>query len=949
MVDLSGKVSRTSDHPIATGGSQDIYTGEWTGQEVALAYPRNQTRAAQERFRRQVEIWRTLRHPNVLPLLGITFIGDSVYSVSPYMEFGNIMQYLKINPEAHRVLLLSEIASATEYLHSQGIIHGDLRGTNVLLSRDGHACLADFGCARVEGVELTEALTYGSPRWLAPELMTQSNYVLTTRNTDAWSFGMLCLEIFTDNLPFSHIQNETYIPLVIRDGKLPTRPEDDITTRGLTNAMWDLMNRCWRREPESRPKMPEIREDIQNMLPMRSASQIGRSSFSIGRPYPNVTRPSLLSTSRPADSTGLTPPSATLPLPITPTRSEGPLSEQLQRGSSPATSSLHNPRIFREMPLSSSPPSHMQTRLLPSPPNPSPLSSNLHLSTTPESLSSLSPSSPDSSERPLPPLSLQTPSSSSNEPSLLLMQVHITSPSSPDVLGRPARAGSTSTGTGHGSDRDLATTNSGGLVDAAAQDPQPVLRRAANGAIEAGTLEGLVDRLITETHDHARDNEFQRVFIATYRLFTTGEDLFRILKRRFDEMGDVLRFSHTRVSNRYSILLFLRAWLLTGGEHMDREVLFSIGAFASTISGSDIMKNVAREIVDLVGKNMDVVVAPPVSPLQPSITSRHRSVSPPSPDQIKAADIALSLTVIEGEHYAKISKADYVAHLGGDISKHIESATKVNNRLVNWVKAKVLGSDDVQKRGNNFRLFVLVAEECRKLQNFSSMSTIVAALHSATLASSSTSRLVLTRESRISRSEKQILRQLEDLLDPQGDHRTYREALRDIKSPFVIPWLAVHLHSLKTFYDRSSAVVVIDRRPLINFTLCVHLLERIEGVQCYRAPAAADLLEKHHHRHPRRRSTSGSSDGSGGVAGAAALAWVKAELDNAPSSISREKFEARVKELAERERRMRETRELELHSLGFGPPVPRPSTSTRGSSVRSPPARIASLDTTRSG
>lgn len=81
---------------------------------------------------------------------------------------------------------------------------------------------------------------------------------------------MLCVEIFTDNLPFSHIQNETYIPLAIRDGSLPTRPGDGITTNGLTDAMWDLMNQCWQLNPESRPMMPEIREAIQNMLPMRS-------------------------------------------------------------------------------------------------------------------------------------------------------------------------------------------------------------------------------------------------------------------------------------------------------------------------------------------------------------------------------------------------------------------------------------------------------------------------------------------------------------------------------------------------------------------------------------------------------------------------------------------------------------------------------------------------------
>ena len=82
---------------------------------------------------------------------------------------------------------------------------------------------------------------------------------------------------------------------------------------------------------------------------------------------------------------------------------------------------------------------------------------------------------------------------------------------------------------------------------------------------------------------------------------------------------------------------------------------------------------------------------------------------------------------------------------------------------------------------------------------------------------------------------------------------------------------AVHLRSLKAFYDRSSAVVVVDQRPLINFSRCLRLLERIEEVQRYRAPEAADLLEKYNNQHHRRRSSS-SSDGTGGGIGAAALA-----------------------------------------------------------------------------
>ena len=85
---------------------------------------------------------------------------------------------------------------------------------------------------------------------------------------------------------------------------------------------------------------------------------------------------------------------------------------------------------------------------------------------------------------------------------------------------------------------------------------------------------------------------------------------------------------------------------------------------------------------------MNVVVTTPTQSSQPS----YGMGSPLSPEKIKAVDIAISLSVIEGDYYSKITQADYIAHLrGAPITNHIECATKLNNRLVSWVKKKILG------------------------------------------------------------------------------------------------------------------------------------------------------------------------------------------------------------------------------------------------------------------
>ncbi|KAI0262880.1 hypothetical protein BC834DRAFT_939214, partial [Gloeopeniophorella convolvens] len=862
MVDLTPHIVRTSDHAVVMGGSQDIYTGEWFGQEVALGYPRNQTRAAQERFHKQVEIWRVLRHPNILQLFGLAYIGDYMYSVSPYMDFGNVLQYLKQHPEANRLALLGEVASATEYLHANGIVHGDIRGTNILISGTGQACLCDFGSARIEQVPVTEALSYGNPRWLAPELMTHSNHVPTTRATDIWSFGMLCIEIFTDNVPYSNIQNEVHVPLVIRDGTLPARPENSIITRALSDTMWDLMNQCWRRDPEERPSMSEIREAIKNMLPLRSGTRQSRSSpipiklphvhghsiSSVGSATPSGSGSSYLTALRPT----LSPPTAPLPLPSSSTRDENFWYDAPQSGAGPSTSLIPHKRspILKDAPLSSSPPSGgltpsgsrpTPTRPLPSPPNPSPLSSSLQippLSTTPESHASTSASS-DQQEwalQPLSPLrrSHSTSDSQFTNPLILEPVYSPVEPHEPSI----SRSGSISAHSVDSNEQPRTASRSvDGLLAAAVRDTEPVLRRAADGTVEAGTLEGLVDRLIRETHDRVKDGEFQKVFLTTYRIFTNGDDLFRILDRRFQETGGTLFSAFGQGSIRYSVLLFIRAWLRAEGEYMSHELLYSIRDFASAVTGSGTMESMAREIASLVTDKLDIVVASPASPAS-ATRIRHGTGTPSSPEQIKAVDIAHALTIIEGDCYNEITQADYIAHIiGTPFTNHIETATKTNNRLVNWVKTKVLSSDDVTKRANNFKLFLLTAEECRKQQNFSSMSAIVAALQSATLASSASAQLVLTRESKLTKnSERQLLRRLDDLLDPQGDHRAYRDALEAAGSPHAIPWLAVHLRSLKASFNMGSAVLMHADRPLIHFRRCAQLLALIVRVRAFRAP-----------------------------------------------------------------------------------------------------------------
>ncbi|KAJ7577104.1 kinase-like domain-containing protein [Mycena floridula] len=154
-----------------------------------------------QRLCREALLWQRLQHPYVLPFSGIdseTF-PSFLCMVSPWMKNGTILNYLSANGHANIERRILEIAQGLQYLHSQGIVHGDLRGSNILVNEEWHSCIADFGLAVF--AEATFATTHqaGSIRWMAPELHDPHSFGLKTwqrsLSSDVFSFACVCIEV----------------------------------------------------------------------------------------------------------------------------------------------------------------------------------------------------------------------------------------------------------------------------------------------------------------------------------------------------------------------------------------------------------------------------------------------------------------------------------------------------------------------------------------------------------------------------------------------------------------------------------------------------------------------------------------------------------------------------------------------------------------------------------
>ncbi|KAG6847736.1 hypothetical protein H0H93_006259 [Arthromyces matolae] len=273
-------------YQVNGGGYGDIFEGEFQGCRVCIKAVRifrpDEREKILKQFSKEAILWGQLSHPNLLPIFGL-FHSTSLERlclVSPWMEHGDINRYLRQNPNAPRVLLALDVSKGLQYLHGIDIVHGDLKGPNVLVDDNGRACLADFGISSVTDLDLKipvwtlqslVASKGGSIRWQAPELLdpNSNDIIENTFASDIYSLACVFYEIFTGNVPLCEVTNTLQIPGKVWKGTRPKCPDrlSPSWAQGLTKNIWSLMTRCWRKIPGRRPALAEIVELFESTAP----------------------------------------------------------------------------------------------------------------------------------------------------------------------------------------------------------------------------------------------------------------------------------------------------------------------------------------------------------------------------------------------------------------------------------------------------------------------------------------------------------------------------------------------------------------------------------------------------------------------------------------------------------------------------------------------------------
>ncbi|KAF9254437.1 kinase-like protein [Marasmius fiardii PR-910] len=266
-------VEKLGDDPVGGGAFGDVWQGRIGQQLVCLkvvrAFRRSDIQLILKDYMQEAIIWRQLDHPNVLPFMGIYYLDKEqkrLCLVSPWMERGNLIDFMSTSPDlVDHDLLAYDVACGLSYLHAKKIVHGDLKGVNILITPELRACLGDFGLSRVSATQVLVTETSrskGTMRWLSPELMRPGPSCVPSRESDVYAYACVCYEIFTGRVPFYELVEAAIVFAVLMDKQHPTRPEDCTKLRG---SMWDVMTSCWDETPSSRPAIADVLTRIHEM------------------------------------------------------------------------------------------------------------------------------------------------------------------------------------------------------------------------------------------------------------------------------------------------------------------------------------------------------------------------------------------------------------------------------------------------------------------------------------------------------------------------------------------------------------------------------------------------------------------------------------------------------------------------------------------------------------
>ncbi|XP_061171952.1 uncharacterized protein LOC133181476 [Saccostrea echinata] len=182
-----------------------IATQTSTGAQVAVKKMDLRKQQRRELLFNEVVIMRDYHHPNIVDMYDSFLVGDELWVVMEFLE-GGALTDIVVNQTNNKIdenqiaTVCKACLKALSFLHSNGVIHRDIKSDSILLSQDGKVKLSDFGfCAQVTQELPKRKSLVGTPYWMAPEVISRLPY---GPEVDIWSLGIMVIEMIDGEPPF---------------------------------------------------------------------------------------------------------------------------------------------------------------------------------------------------------------------------------------------------------------------------------------------------------------------------------------------------------------------------------------------------------------------------------------------------------------------------------------------------------------------------------------------------------------------------------------------------------------------------------------------------------------------------------------------------------------------------------------------------------------------------
>ncbi|KAJ8546655.1 hypothetical protein ON010_g11580 [Phytophthora cinnamomi] len=246
--------------PFARGSLGSVYHGEW-GEETNVVVKRFGVdeevleEGVWAKIEKDMHLLFQLEHPNIVKVVGASHVGSPPFLIYKDAVNGNLRSFLarSENNKRHMWRLLYEAALGLQYLHQKGVVHGNLKLSNILVDNNDHAVLSDFGLGTLQiCCTLSGTFASGSSvRWHAPESLEGP----PTAVSDVYALAMCIIEASTRLPPF-HFLSVKEVGDHIRRGKIPDKPDE------IAPEVWGLVLLMTNADSAKRVTLPYVVEKL---------------------------------------------------------------------------------------------------------------------------------------------------------------------------------------------------------------------------------------------------------------------------------------------------------------------------------------------------------------------------------------------------------------------------------------------------------------------------------------------------------------------------------------------------------------------------------------------------------------------------------------------------------------------------------------------------------------